>query len=123
MTTFAIFYEQGDLAQITANVQAIGAGSFVGLTNTDKTNATRLWNAGLKNWATAPLGQSPYEQPGSCPTCRQLVISGTQVNLQMLRDLLYKVCRLPSSTVDMQYLCALADDMGGTSGAVEPWTG
>lgn len=119
---FAIFYEHGDLAPIVANVQAAGLGSYSQfLTNSERQLAQRAWNGGLKDWATAPIAQAPCEQPDPNTTTRRVVVTAQNVTLAEFRALLYKVAASAGATAEMQYLRALADDMGGCAGAVEPW--
>jgi hypothetical protein len=111
---FAIFYEHSDLAAVVAN-----ASPFV-LSGGDRVIANKVWNGGLKNWQTAPYGQSPFEEPGASPLARVIVIDSS-VTLAEFRALLYRIAGRLGATPDVQYVRALADDMGGTSGAVEPW--
>lgn len=111
---FAIFYEPSDLSSIAGSVQA---GT---LPQALKTTGLRYWNGGLKTWATAPLGQSPDDPVGACPLCRIVVMSGSQVTLAGFRQLLLDVAAF-LGTESARYLIALSADMGGRSGAIEPW--
>lgn len=111
---FAIFYEHVDLSSVVAN-----ANPNI-LTGQDRQIANSVWNGGLKDWQTAPFGQSPLDPPGACPSCRTVVVNST-VTLQQFRDLLYRIANKLGATADVQYVKSLADDMGGTSGAIEPW--
>ena len=111
---FALFYEHVDLSSIVANA------SPSVLSGGDRVIANKVWNGGLKNWQTAPFGQAPCEEPGACPNCRMVVVTST-VTLQEFRDLLYRIAARLGATPDVQYVRALADDMGGCAGAVEPW--
>lgn len=107
---FAIFYELEDLSSLAGTLQSVS------LPNTLKNRARPFWNNGLKDWATAPAGAAPGDV--SCPLCRTCVItSGT---LAEFRQLCYDVAAFLGAG-PAQYLVALADDMAGRSGAIEPW--
>lgn len=58
---FAIFYEPVDLTAIATHAQANQ------VPNALKKEALKYWNAGLKDYETAPLGASPYDNPIGCP--------------------------------------------------------
>lgn len=109
---FAIFYELSDLSSIAGTTQTASIPTAL------RNEARKYWNAGLSGWSTAPLGQSPYEQAGACATCRTVVV--TYGTLAAFRQLLYDIANA-IGTDAARYLIALANDMGGTSGAVEPW--
>lgn len=120
---FAIFYNLEDAAKIAANVEAAGAGTYGALlTNTERQRMQRCWNGGLSGWAVAPLGQAPCEQPDPNADSHVVVVNASpNVTLQQFRDILYKIAASAGAPPEMQYLRALADDMGGCAGAVEPW--
>jgi len=111
---FAIFYEPSDVSQIAGSIQ--GATLPTTLRNLGK----KYWNAGLKNWQSAPLGQSPADPPGACSSCHVIVIDGPGCTLAEFRQLLLDVAAF-IGTDAARYLIALSEDMGGISGAVEPW--
>lgn len=138
VATFAIFYKPADVDAIAA--WATNPNLQQGL----RTYANRLWNAGLKNWSTAPVAPDAYacvgvpegttsgdpdvvirQNPngdGSWQACdftiRLIVISGSQVSkaqtVQWLRE-------VAAQNQGAAYLAALAEDVQAT--AVEPWTG
>lgn len=117
---FAIFYEQSDLAAIAANVNGVQFAS-----QNDRNLARACWNGGLSGWQTAPQGVStcnPGEPPN--PLSYRVVINATlqgqPVTLQQFRDLLYRIAALNPQNAAVQYIIALADDMGRASGACEP---
>ena len=111
---FALFYEPEDLAVLELYVCT----KRTLLTPADRQLALKCWNGGLKDWGTALLGQSPFEEPGASPKARMIVIDDPGVTLQEFRDLLYRTAvAIPGAG----YLKSLSDDMGGSSGAVEPW--
>jgi len=112
---FAIFYGHIYLTSIVANAVPVM------LSGADKSLATKVWNGGLKTWQAAPYGQSPYEQPDPGGTLCRTVVVDSSVTLQEFRDLLYRIAARLGATPDVQYLKALADDMGRNCGAVEPW--
>ena len=118
---FAIFYEPSDLSSIAAN--GLPSSPIVQqLTNAQRQTAQRVWNGGLSQWQVAPVGQSPLDPAGACPLCRTLVIDASpNVTLQQFRDLLYAIANVLGGGPEVHYVRALADDMGGTSGAIEPW--
>lgn len=111
---FAIFYELGDLSSMAGTVQANALPTAL------KTKALKYWNGGLKSWASAPVGQSPFDPPGACTLCRTVVISGSGLTLADFRQLLYDIAAF-LGTESARYCIALADDMAGASGAIEPW--
>lgn len=118
---FAIFYELSDITSIVANAGPLSP-ILNSLTNAQKQIAQRAWNGGLNGWQTAPSGQSPSDPPGSCPLCKRVVVDASPaVTLQQFRDVLYAIAASLGGGPDVQYIKALADDMGGVSGAVEPW--
>lgn len=109
---FAIFYELEDLSSIAGSIQASS------LPQQMKGTINHYWQGGVKNWDTAPVGQSPSDPPGACPACRTLVV--TYGTLAEFRQLLLDVAAA-LGTDAARYLIALSQDMGGSSGAVEPW--
>jgi hypothetical protein len=118
---FAVFYEHTDLAAIVANANPNNS-LMSQLTSAQRQIARRVWDGGLKDWQTAPFGQSPFDPPGACSLCRTVVINATpNVTLQEFRDLLTAVANIVGVGPDVQYIRSLAEDMGGVSGAVEPW--
>jgi hypothetical protein len=118
---YAVFYNHEDLTSIAANVQAMLAGDYDSLLTTQERNNAkqvfqRAWTGGLSGWSTAPL--APVDRQSGDPDCRIIVVSGQQVSLQALRQVLYLLAqKVPGAW----YMQAIADDLGGESGAVEPW--
>ena len=118
---YAIFYEHEDLTAIAANVEATLANNYDQFLTTQERNSVkqtfqRAWNGGLNSWATAPLAP-PANQEGD-PLITIIVVSGQQVSLQALRDAL----RLLGTKVpNASYMIRIADDLGGSSAAIEPW--
>lgn len=121
MADYAIFYNHEDLTAIAANVQATLASDYDNFLTTQERNTVkqtfqRAWNGGLNGWATAPV--APPEKQEGDPDTRIIVVSGQQVSLQALRNALYVLAsRVPGAA----YMGRIADDLGGSSGAVEPW--
>jgi len=109
---FAIFYELEDLSSIAGSITASSLPPHL------RSTINKYWNGGVKDWATAPVGQSPADPPGACTLCRTLVI--TYGNLAEFRQLLRDVATA-LGTPSAMYLIALARDMEGESGAMEPW--
>lgn len=111
---FAIFYNLADLAELQAglNRQDIQP-------NADRQLALAFWNAGINGYATAPLAPEPYRSGDA--DCRIIVVDGKHqgqtLTLAMLRALLYR----QAGPLGFPILAALADDMGGVSGAKDPW--
>lgn len=111
---FAIFYELSDLSSIAGSVQSVS------LSNTLRQRVKKYWDGGLSGWATAPLGVSPGDPPN--PLSHIVVVSGAALTLADFRQLLLDVAAaLGGNQGPAQYLIALSADMGGASGAVEPW--
>lgn len=138
MTTFAIFYDINDLNAIAAAV------NNPGLTPQERQEINRYWNAGLRDWQTAPTApdaqactitkNNPANNPlltgyvftdngdGTWKLCdpniKVIVMSGSQVSKSGLINWLRTVGgKYPS----LLYMQAIADDIALTS--VEPWTG
>lgn len=118
---YAIFYNHEDLTAIAANVEATLASNYDQfLTTQERNNAKqvfqRAWTGGLSGWSTAPI--APVEKQEGDPDTRIIVVSGAQVSLQDLRNVLNLLAgKVPGAT----YMARIATDLGGTSGAVEPW--
>jgi len=112
--SFAIWYNRQDLTPIAAEF------TRQDLSPADRAYAQSLWNAGLSGWNTAPVETDPFHS-GNDPDCRRIVINGKHqgktLTLADFRAFLYRQSLLPGA----EYLDALANDMGGASGAMEPW--
>lgn len=111
---FAIWYNREDLTPIAAEL------TRQDLAPADRAFASSVWNAGGSGWNTAPIETDPFHSGGDAD-CRRLVIDGKHqgktITLAQFRDFLYRMSLNPGA----EYLAALADDMGGASGAIEPW--
>lgn len=125
MATFAIFYNFQDMSAMAGSV------TNPGLSGADRNEVNRYWNAGLKDWSTAPLGVSPYDYPptGDDPSnsdCRRIVVSGGN---NVTRDGLIALLRRLAATYGQgfEWLRGLANDMEGPvpgqncSGSWAPW--
>lgn len=109
---FAIFYNREDVTRIIAEFQRSD------IPNQDRNFAASVWNAGLNTWSTAAPDPRPEEQP----TDALMVVvdgkhQGSTITLQQFRDFLFKWGQQPGA----EYLLAIYDDLGGKSGAEEPW--
>jgi hypothetical protein len=113
MTAFAIFYNDEDLATIQGSIQRSD------LTNPEKQTAQKLWNAGLKNWAVAPMGLSPCSDPVVAWDSRRVVIDGPGLTVQTVVDLLNSIASHIGLPQPGGYLTSLALDVAQCS--VEPW--
>lgn len=105
-STFVLFYDDQDSATISGQVNRSD------LTNAEKNLATKLWNGGLKNWATAPFALSPTcDDPNTVPvTSHAITITAANTTLQDVVDLLNGLgTRLANKTGE--YLIALANDV------------
>lgn len=111
---FAIFYDPADASSIAGSIQAAT------LPTTLRNRARKYWNAGLSDWATAPLGGSPDDPPETWENARTIVIDGAGVTLAEFRQVLLDIAAF-LGTASAQYLIALSADMSGRSGAIEPW--
>lgn len=136
MTTFALFYQREDLTAIAAEA------TNPGLTPSERNYATRLWNGGLKDWASAPTApdkyacvEIPFDPTGQpayanktitnlgngkwrvCdPNILVVVVSGAQVSKQQTVDW----CRLIGNKYPgARYLENIGNDIEHE--AVEPW--
>lgn len=108
--SFAIFYEDADLQYIATNLTRSD------IPGPDRAEAGKYWNGGMSGWATAPFGQSPYEEVNPNNTQRQIVC--TYGTLAGFRALIERIAaRFPVEW----YLHTLADDMSRNCGGVEPW--
>lgn len=125
MATFAIFYNFQDMSAMAGSI------TNPGLSGADKTDVNRYWNAGLRDWATAPLGVSPFDFPplGADPAntdCRRIVVSG---GAQVTREGLIVLLRRLAATygAGFEWLQGLANDIEGpvagqnNSGSWAPW--
>jgi len=111
--TFAIFFEPEDAAQIAGSINA--ATLPIALKNEGR----KYWNAGMKNWATAPVGTFPGDEL-SCPLCRILVMDAPGCTLAGFITLCTEVgAFIGSGTVAGHYLEKLAVEMAQTG--IEPW--
>ena len=108
--SFTIFYNLNDLKILIDGL------SRVDLPESDKILALKYLDAGLKNWDTAPLGQSPFEEPIPTNTARVVTVGGENTSLVEFRTLLYRIAK---QFPDTSYLKSLADDMTGNCGAIE----
>jgi len=118
---YAIFYNHQDMTAIAANVSATLANDYDAyLTVTErnfcKQMFQRAWVGGLSGWATAPI--APPERQEGDPDTRIVVVSGPQVRKQDLIDALFILAaKVPGAA----YMGAIARDLQGESGCVEPW--
>lgn len=115
MSTFALYYNAQDLAAMAGSVQNPG------LTSTEKTEANRYWNGGLKNWASAPFAVSSCDQANGIvdPLCQRVVVTVTNRTLADLRNFLYAIASKYGAS--FEWLQGLANDMAGCSGAEDPF--
>lgn len=117
---FAIFYNMADLTEIATHVQALMAGNYNAFLTTQERNSInqtfqRFWTTGGSGWQTAPL--APVERRDD-PDTRIIVITSAQINLQTLRGALLTLSqKVPAAA----FMGAIYRDLGGVSGAVEPW--
>ncbi len=111
---FAIFYDPSDASSIVGSVNAAT------LPTAMRNLARKYWNGGLNAWATAPLGGSPLDDPQYWGDARTIVIDGPGLTLAEFRQLLLDIAAF-LGTDAARYLIALSADMGGHSGAIEPW--
>ena len=113
---FAIFFDPYDAAAIAGSINA--ATLPVTLRNLGR----KYWNGGIRNWATAPVGGSPLEDPSTWEFARTIVIDGAGCTLAEFCQLLLDVgAFIGSGTVAGHYLEKLSVDCGQVGGAIEPW--
>lgn len=112
---FAIFYQDEDAAVIAGNLTRSD------LTNAERQVAQKMWNGGMKNWATAPFGLSPCADPVVAPpnSSRMVVIDGQGLTKQMLVDLMNSIANRIGLPQPGGYLQTLAIDVAECG--VEPW--
>lgn len=109
---FALLYELEDLNVIGGSVNA--AGTLNALSAADRSLAKKYWNGGIRDWATAPAYTG---DPVYCPLCRILPCTyGTVAEFAAL-------CHRAADALggDALYLHAIADDIVGRSGHIEPY--
>lgn len=111
--SFAVFYNDQDAATIAGNIQRSD------LTTAEKQMATKVWNGGLKNWASAPLGLSPCDDPLLPSDAKRIIISAQGVTKQDLVDLLNSIASHIGLPQPGGYLTTLALDVAQCG--VEPW--
>lgn len=109
---FAIFYNREDATRIAAEY------TRQDLAQADAQFAASCWQAGLNTWNQ----NNPDPRPEEAGTDANMIVidgkhKGQTITLAQFREFLYRMSALPGAI----YLAALADDMGGHSGAVEPW--
>lgn len=114
MAQWAIFYNAQDYASI--------AGSFNAsvLSAADKNEAMRYWNGGLKDWANAPAGVSPCDDP-FIPENAGIVRCVINVNNRTPEDFKALLRRLAETYPSLEWLRGLANDLDGCSGLWSPW--
>jgi hypothetical protein len=115
VATFALFYNKQDLAAIAGTIQNPG------LSAGERQEVNRYWQGGLNAWATAPYGCSPFDDPND-PNNAETCVIAMDVNQRTLtdfRNFLYTIAEKYGDS--FTWLRAMANDMAGNSGAVEPW--
>lgn len=111
---FAIFYDDQDASVIAGTI------SRNDLTTQERQTAQKIWNGGMKNWATAPFALSPCDDPNTFPvTSHRVVIDSPGITKQTLVDLLNSVATHIGLPQPGGYLTTLALDVAQC--AVEPW--
>lgn len=104
MSTFKVWYVDEDANVISGNLNRSD------LTQTEKTLAQKIWNGGMKNWASAPFGLSPCDDPNSPVTSHEVTITASNVTLADFSTLLNSIgTRL--GTAAGGYLTSLAADV------------
>lgn len=111
---FAIFYNREDATRIAAEF------TRADLPNADRAFALSCWNAGLNTWNQ--FNPAPPNHDGPPNGDANIIVvngkhQGKDITLAQFRAFLYRY----ADAAGAEYLRALADDMGGYSGAVEPW--
>jgi hypothetical protein len=118
---YAIFYNHQDLTAIAANVEATLANNYdqyltVQERNTCKQTFQRAWTGGLSGWSTAPV--APLDRQEGDADTRIVIASGAQVTKAVLIAALNVIAlKVPGAA----YMAAIARDLAGESGCVEPW--
>jgi hypothetical protein len=114
---FAIFYNRTDCQAIAAQLVRSD------LSAAHRATADAYWDGGFHKWDTDPLAKSDRIQGDS--ETREVVIAGSGLNKQGLRNLLYAIAAnyadIPPMVVgSTEYMNAIADDLA--TSAVEPWS-
>ncbi len=118
---FAVFYNHQDLTAIAAEVGATLANNYdqyltVQERNSCKQTFQRAWTGGLNGWSTAPI--APLDRQEGDADTRIIVVSGQQVTKASLIAALNVIAaKVPGAA----YMGAIARDLAGPSGCVEPW--
>lgn len=108
---FAIFFEPEDISQIAGSVNAAT------LPTAMKNAARTYWNAGLKNWITAPVGTFPGDEQ-SCPLCRTVIVDGPGLTLAGFIQLCKDIGLFIGGDAG-HYIVTLAEEMAQTGR--DPW--
>lgn len=109
--SFAIFFEPEDVSQIAGSVNAQTLPTAL------KNEARKYWNAGLKDWATAPVGTFPGDE-ASCPLCRTVIIDGPGLTLASFIALCKEIGTFIGDDAGY-YIVTLAEEMAQTGR--DPW--
>lgn len=108
---FGIIYEMSDLNVIGGAISAADVNP--NLSQTDRQLGRKYWAGGIKDWSTAPVyAGDPY-----CPLCHICVCTyGTVAEFAAL-------CHRVADAIggDALYLHAIANDIMGESGHIEPY--
>lgn len=109
---FEIFYDDQDASVI--------AGSLLrsDLSQTEKQMATKIWNGGMKNWASQPAALSPCDDPTLPYDAHGIIIDVQGVTKQDMVNLLNSIALHTGFPQPGGYLQTLALDLQQC--AVEP---
>lgn len=85
--TFVIYYDDQDAATIAGNL------TRADLTTEERQIAQKVWNGGMKDWATAPFALSPFcDDPNTFPvTSHRIVITAQGLTKEDLAAVLTSV--------------------------------
>lgn len=119
---FALVFQLDDFQHVADLAQDVR------LTPALRQRVKKFWDAGLSTWQQAPVGTFP-DATEVCPLCHLLVLDGgggpnDTVTLAAFQQLLYDLVNYVLSLGDLalaHVVGAIANDLGGTDAAREPW--
>lgn len=108
---FAIFYNQSDLAAMVNALQGAD------LTGPDIADGAQWVTSGLTDYLTAQDAPGTRQDSEAKDSTKVIVLNRPGKDLIAFIAFIQKLCDIYGSV----YMCAIADDLFRSSGAVDPW--